>query len=100
MVLCTAALLVAVPAFPLAKGVKEAEEAKDQGCSCANTKYMSATNLQRHLNLKFDKAALPPSSKGFLAQLAGLQRMTDKREDAFRVTDLRRRAHGGAALHP
>ena len=53
-----------------------------------------------HLNLKFDKAALPPSSKGFLAQLAGLQRMTDKREDAFRVTDLRRRAHGGAALHP
>ena len=46
MVLCTAALLVAVPAFPLAKGVKEAEEAKDQSCSCANTKYMSATNLQ------------------------------------------------------
>ena len=54
-------------------------------------KFDSAEQQVRygHLNLKFDKEALPKASKGFLAQLAGLQDMTKARERAFKVTDLR-----------
>ena len=39
-----------------------------------------------HLNLKFDEDALPKLSKGFLAQLAGVREMTERRRSSYRVT--------------
>ena len=40
-----------------------------------------------HLNLKFDEDALPKLSKGFLAQLAGVREMTERRRSSYSVTN-------------
>merc|ERR1711865_1255077 len=40
-----------------------------------------------HLNLKFDEDALPRFSKGFLAQLAGVREMTERRRSSYSVTN-------------
>ena len=39
-----------------------------------------------HLNLKFDEGALPKLAKGFLAQLAGVREMTERRRSSYSVT--------------
>ena len=40
-----------------------------------------------HLNLKFDEGALPKLAKGFLAQLAGVREMTERRRSSYSVTN-------------
>ena len=40
-----------------------------------------------HLNLKFDEGALPKLAKGFLAQLAGVREMTERRRSRYSVTN-------------
>merc|ERR1712028_232621 len=65
-------MLVEIDGKTMARGWKFPEEA-DQ------IKY-------GHLNLKFDEDALPKLSKGFLAQLAGVREMTERRRSSYSVT--------------